>query len=176
MYHNVGAHVDSIKFSGGIISVVNLLSPRILRVSKVRNDNSNEDLSGHLPEVMDVFLPPRSAYIISNALRYDYTHEILGTRFTRPWSPDLSVESGSMKDALHDRIQIHMYMKNVNSMTPLKCGHNDEVVENSLSPTSVNTACITYSKLTADSESYFKVPPLDRRVSVMLRDVLASHY
>ncbi|XP_078658395.1 alpha-ketoglutarate-dependent dioxygenase alkB homolog 7, mitochondrial-like [Branchiostoma floridae x Branchiostoma belcheri] len=62
-------HVDSVKFAGNTIAGLSLLSPCVMRL--VHNDNK--------AWVADVLLKPRSLYIMRDAIRYDYTHEILKT-------------------------------------------------------------------------------------------------
>eukprot|EP00058_Branchiostoma_floridae_P017143 XP_002602631.1 hypothetical protein BRAFLDRAFT_266169 [Branchiostoma floridae] len=60
-------HVDSVKFAGNTIAGLSLLSPSVMRL--VHSDNK--------AWVADVLLKPRSLYIMRDAMRYDYTHEIL---------------------------------------------------------------------------------------------------
>ncbi|CAH1242650.1 ALKBH7 [Branchiostoma lanceolatum] len=62
-------HVDSVKFAGNTIAGLSLLSPCVMRL--VHNDNK--------AWIADVLLKPRSLYIMRDAMRYDYTHEILKT-------------------------------------------------------------------------------------------------
>ncbi len=99
------AHVDSVKFSGGIVAGLSLLSPSIMRLrpaapSELSNENIDaEDLisskvtsgnddgaegkalmnNGHV----DLYLPPLSLYILCGVSRYRYTHELLpsGSKF-----------------------------------------------------------------------------------------------
>lgn len=104
---HIGAHVDSLKFSGKLICGLSLLSARVLRLvkttdSSVAIDNTN-DTTGHdnktieggygegsdreaflaaigdtATPVLEVLVRPRSLYIVANEFRYKYTHEILG--------------------------------------------------------------------------------------------------
>ena len=67
----IGPHVDSIKFSGHLIAGLSLLSTRILRLIPV---DSNEK------EVIELYLRPKSLYILTNELRYNYSHSILGKK------------------------------------------------------------------------------------------------
>ncbi len=64
----INNHVDSIKFSGGVVSGVSLVSPSIMRVSRVYKN---------VKCTVDMFLPPRSLYILKDEARYDWEHEIL---------------------------------------------------------------------------------------------------
>lgn len=65
---SIGPHVDSIKFSGGIVAGISLLSTRCLRLVHQEHKDCR----------LEVALSPRSFYILSGELRYEYTHEILG--------------------------------------------------------------------------------------------------
>ncbi|XP_068728018.1 alpha-ketoglutarate-dependent dioxygenase alkB homolog 7, mitochondrial-like [Montipora capricornis] len=60
-------HIDSIKFCGDIISGVSLLSPSIMRFKHEKFCNVK----------VDALLRPRSLYVIRNAVRYEFSHEIL---------------------------------------------------------------------------------------------------
>jgi len=62
---HIAPHVDSVKFSGSIVAGLCLLSDCLM---KLRDENSNDQL--------ELFLPRRCFYIMSNASRYKYTHEI----------------------------------------------------------------------------------------------------
>ncbi|XP_014474166.1 PREDICTED: alpha-ketoglutarate-dependent dioxygenase alkB homolog 7, mitochondrial [Dinoponera quadriceps] len=63
-------HVDSIRFCGGIIAGLSLLSDSVMRLTMV----------DHEKECMECFLlPRRSLYIMSGVARYKYNHEILKT-------------------------------------------------------------------------------------------------
>lgn len=59
-------HVDAIKFSGRVVAGVSLLSPAVMRFKEESRDS-----------YIDVFLPRRSMYMMTNRIRYNYTHEIL---------------------------------------------------------------------------------------------------
>jgi alkylated DNA repair protein alkB family protein 7 len=65
----IGPHVDSIKFSGHLIAGLSLLSTRILSLVPVNSDNK---------EVIELYIKPKSLYILTNELRFDYSHSILG--------------------------------------------------------------------------------------------------
>lgn len=58
-------HIDSIKFCGALVSGMSLLSDAVMRL---KLDDKNYS---------DVFIPRLSVYIMSNDIRYKYTHEIL---------------------------------------------------------------------------------------------------
>ena len=58
-------HIDSIKFCGALVSGLSLMSDAVMRLTL---DEEN---------YVDVYIPERSLYIMSNAIRYKYTHEIL---------------------------------------------------------------------------------------------------
>jgi alkylated DNA repair protein alkB family protein 7 len=86
---DLGAHVDSVKFSGKIVSSLSLRSTRILRLTPEYNDSENiasgqepwceaDVLRLGLPTVVEVILNPRSFYVLAKEFRYRYKHEILG--------------------------------------------------------------------------------------------------
>ena len=58
-------HIDSIKFCGALVSGLSLLSDAVMRLQLDENNYA------------DVLIPRRSVYIMSNDVRYKYTHEIL---------------------------------------------------------------------------------------------------
>ena len=100
-------HVDSVKFSGGIVAGISLLSTSIMRLKpaspselasstsslnygnekseelnekKRENNEENNQLNQKCLENaghVDLFLPPLSLYVLSDMSRYKYTHEIL---------------------------------------------------------------------------------------------------
>mmetsp|Transcript_28813 Transcript_28813/g.59834 ORF Transcript_28813/g.59834 Transcript_28813/m.59834 type:complete len:354 (-) Transcript_28813:65-1126(-) len=99
-YHADGkleAHVDSVKFSGGIVAGLSLLSDSIMRLKpstveweeedKVGNNKVKDwtrrskgsagetvnENKGHV----DLYLPQLSLYVLSGMSRYSYTHELL---------------------------------------------------------------------------------------------------
>ena len=101
------AHVDSVKFSGGIVAGLSLLSPSIMRLRPAApselelegssdyddHDHEHEHEHEHDHEHgekgksggkalmneghVDLYLPPLSLYILSGVSRYRYTHELL---------------------------------------------------------------------------------------------------
>ena len=58
------AHVDSIRFSGGMVAGLSLLSSSIMRL----RDKDH---------FVDLLLPPLSLYVLTGPSRYEYTHELL---------------------------------------------------------------------------------------------------
>ncbi|XP_024880948.1 alpha-ketoglutarate-dependent dioxygenase alkB homolog 7, mitochondrial isoform X1 [Temnothorax curvispinosus] len=61
-------HIDSVRFCGGIIAGLSLLSDSVMRLA----------MEGHEKEHVACFLlPRRSLYIMSGVARYKYNHEIL---------------------------------------------------------------------------------------------------
>jgi alkylated DNA repair protein alkB family protein 7 len=100
----LSAHVDSVKFSGTVVCGLSLLSDCIMRLrpacpnespdsSDHDNITSSEHVNGLGNDYVDLFLPPRSLYILSGASRYRYTHEILpsGARFRISYQNDIIV-------------------------------------------------------------------------------------
>lgn len=100
-YHKDGAlnaHVDSVRYSGEVVSGLSLLSNSIMRLRPAPDD---DDGDGHEDEAtdgsytrkmakqpqderelkergyVDLFLPPLSLYVLSGVSRYNYTHEML---------------------------------------------------------------------------------------------------
>eukprot|EP00941_MAST-03F_sp_MAST-3F-sp1_P000786 g786.t1 len=86
---SIQPHVDSTKFSGGIIAGISLLSPCTMRLRPVdEHDDENAD-GGVVPsswrppadessgQYIDLILPPRSLYLYKKDIRYKMTHEIL---------------------------------------------------------------------------------------------------
>ncbi|XP_066926480.1 alpha-ketoglutarate-dependent dioxygenase alkB homolog 7, mitochondrial-like [Clytia hemisphaerica] len=63
-------HVDSIKFCGNKIAGLNLLSDAIMRYGIEKEPES----------YIDVYLPRFSLYIMRDALRFDFTHEVLANK------------------------------------------------------------------------------------------------
>jgi len=79
---HIGAHIDSVKFSGSIIAGLSLLSPRIMRLEWNHEAAAAAGLDVLSPpeglEAVEFYLPPRSLYILSGPLRFFYSHQILG--------------------------------------------------------------------------------------------------
>ena len=76
------AHVDSVKFSGGIVAGLSLLSDSIMRLKPSAEEwECNEkvdDSNGYV----DLYLPRLSLYVLSGMSRYSYTHELLPSNTT----------------------------------------------------------------------------------------------
>ena len=85
---DLDAHVDSVKFSGGIVCGISLLSDSIMRLRP-----SGESKRGNQPgqphqkpisldanDYVDLYLPKKSLYVLSGLSRYEYTHELLPNR------------------------------------------------------------------------------------------------
>mmetsp|Transcript_28369 Transcript_28369/g.43457 ORF Transcript_28369/g.43457 Transcript_28369/m.43457 type:complete len:273 (-) Transcript_28369:2629-3447(-) len=94
-------HVDSVKFSGGIVAGLSLMSSTIMRLkpaspgeldsadnedstfdAAINSDNKCIENAGHV----DLLLPPLSLYVLSGVSRFRYTHELLpsGCEFNMP--------------------------------------------------------------------------------------------
>lgn len=83
------AHVDSVRYSGLIVAGLSLVSSSIMRLRPAAEYNNNDDGTGkqHLYEPkaseapddghVDLYLPPRSLYVLSGVSRYIMTHELL---------------------------------------------------------------------------------------------------
>lgn len=65
----IAAHVDSVKFSGGVLAGLSLFSDAVMRLRPARDHVA-------LDCVVDLMLPARSLYVLTGAARYDWTHEI----------------------------------------------------------------------------------------------------
>lgn len=80
----LNAHVDSVRFSGDLVAGLSLLSPSIMRL--IPNDDgdvkhglvekNDKECCGGVNWV-DLYLPPRSLYVLSDAGRYHYSHQLL---------------------------------------------------------------------------------------------------
>lgn len=66
------AHVDSVRFSGGMVAGISLLSSSIMRL-RPGADVGRDPNEG----VVDLLLPPLSLYVLSGVSRYQYAHELL---------------------------------------------------------------------------------------------------
>ena len=77
---HIGAHVDSIKFSGSIVAGLSLNSSRILRLEHDNNYGNDDDNDSYSIFAGEVILEPRSLYILSGPLRYNFSHQILGKK------------------------------------------------------------------------------------------------
>ncbi len=65
---HIKPHVDSARFCGDVVAVLSLLSDAVARFSL------DQDRDGVR---VDLLLPRRSLYIMSDESRYDFAHEIL---------------------------------------------------------------------------------------------------
>jgi len=79
-------HVDSIKFSGGIVAGLSLNSSRVLRLRPEVEDVGNK---GYF---VDLFAEKNSLYILCDEARYSYTHEIVKDESGTPWDSELEGE------------------------------------------------------------------------------------
>jgi len=110
----LNAHVDSVRYSGDIVSGLSLLSPAIMRLcpddtgnndptesepietrkrsSRMQKSQSTRSSSGHV----DLYLPPCSLYVLSGTSRYDYSHQLLptGSIFTSAGNESIVVHRG----------------------------------------------------------------------------------
>ena len=73
----LSAHVDSVRFSGHMVAGLSLLSPAIMRL---KEDQESDEA------FVDLYLPPRSLYVLTGVGRYEYSHELLpdGSTFCSP--------------------------------------------------------------------------------------------
>lgn len=84
------AHVDSTKFSGGLVVGISLLTPSIMRLIP---DQQAAEQAGWV----DLYLPPLSLYALTGVGRYSYTHELLpsGATFESSTENQITVERGN---------------------------------------------------------------------------------
>lgn len=79
----LNAHVDSVRFSGDVVAGLSLVSSSIMRFipDDGEGDSRGDDLSRGW---VDLYLPPRSLYVMSGVARYHYSHQLLpsGSVFT----------------------------------------------------------------------------------------------
>lgn len=66
------AHVDSVRFSGGMVAGISLLSPSIMRLRPGSEVGRNPE-----ERFVDLLLPPLSLYVLTGVSRYEYAHELL---------------------------------------------------------------------------------------------------
>ena len=95
----IGPHIDSIKFSGKIVAGLSLVSSRLMELVHEENEAYLEPkaLPPSHPKSIEMILYPRSLYILTGLLRYNYTHQIYGT--TRR----LENEEGVKEEPMHYR-------------------------------------------------------------------------
>lgn len=87
---DLDAHVDSVKFSGGVVCGISLLSDSIMRLrpSEESLERGNQLGQPHQQscsspddnDYVDLYLPKNSLYVLSGLSRYEYTHELLPNR------------------------------------------------------------------------------------------------
>lgn len=68
---SIGKHVDSIKFSGNVVAGISLQSDCVMHLYPV---NGGENI--HSFPLVDVLLPKKSLYIMSDEARYHWAHSI----------------------------------------------------------------------------------------------------
>jgi alkylated DNA repair protein alkB family protein 7 len=79
------AHVDSTRFSGRIVAGLCLGSSAIMRLKPSANydgnsksyNNSNNNQQPVESRYVDMYLPPRTLYVLRDAARYEYSHELV---------------------------------------------------------------------------------------------------
>jgi alkylated DNA repair protein alkB homolog 7 len=81
------AHIDSVRFSGGMVAGVSLLSSSIMRL-RPGADAGRDPNEGFV----DLLLPPLSLYVLTGVSRYQYAHELLPTGST------FTAHDGTMTD------------------------------------------------------------------------------
>lgn len=93
-------HVDSIKFSGGLVCGLSLLSPAVMKLSL-----SEEHMISDDETQVHIVLPPRSLYILSGAARYKFAHSIeKGLNIHGKHASEFPEASAVLsKDAIRDR-------------------------------------------------------------------------
>lgn len=113
------AHVDSIKFSGGIVSGVSLLSDSIMRLKPSSNewhDDEKDDTNTNVGDTegdqsvskeyyVDLYLPRLSLYVLSGMSRYSYTHELLPSGSTFEFIDGKS-SAKSNDEIIHDKLEV----------------------------------------------------------------------
>lgn len=74
------AHVDSVRFSGGLVAGLSLGVPSIMRLQPSKEDGVSDYAQKEEKQntgFVDLLLHPRSLYALTGRSRYDYTHELL---------------------------------------------------------------------------------------------------
>lgn len=74
------AHIDSVRFSGGLVAGLSLGTASIMRLQPPQGDYQQEQTPDPTLDnagFVDLLLPPRSLYALTGCSRYDYTHELL---------------------------------------------------------------------------------------------------
>ena len=84
---HIEPHIDSIKFLGGFIIGMSLLSSSVMELTKTIDNASTTDKT---VSTVRLLLPPRSLYVLGGVSRYQYKHAIVPSRQT--WRDGLEVE------------------------------------------------------------------------------------
>ena len=79
------AHVDSVRFSGTIVSGLCLCNSAIMRLKPATDDANNDgnyapqqqQQQQHDEEYVDIYLPPKTLYVLRGMARFQYSHELL---------------------------------------------------------------------------------------------------
>jgi len=75
----LNAHVDSVRFSGDIVAGLSLVSSSIMRL--IPDDGKDAPSTGDVTDKnrgwVDLYLPPRSLYVLAGPGRYLYSHQLL---------------------------------------------------------------------------------------------------
>ncbi|MGK3734132.1 MAG: alkylated DNA repair protein alkB family protein 7 [Bacillariaceae sp.] len=81
------AHVDSVRFSGDLVAGLSLLSPSIMRLIPCEDNDDDDDddddkknknsTTEEEEAYVDLYLPPRSLYVLTGVGRYKYSHQLL---------------------------------------------------------------------------------------------------
>jgi len=72
---SIGKHVDSIKFSGSVVAGISLQSDCVMHLYPV-NIGSDGGENIHSFPLVDVYIPKKSLYIMSDEARYHWAHSI----------------------------------------------------------------------------------------------------
>lgn len=70
----INPHVDSVKFSGGVVAGLSLLTDAVMRF-RPANLELGTPISGLEPT--DFVVAQNSLYVMSGQVRFEYTHEVL---------------------------------------------------------------------------------------------------
>ena len=81
----IGPHIDSVKFSGKIVAGLSLGSPRLMELAHCEEEANLEPKSLRENHASSIEIPlhPRSLYILTDVLRYNYTHQIYAEPLNR---------------------------------------------------------------------------------------------
>eukprot|EP00040_Diaphanoeca_grandis_P002289 m.21126 g.21126 ORF g.21126 m.21126 type:complete len:284 (+) comp13268_c0_seq1:86-937(+) len=107
----INGHLDSVKFSGGIVCGLSLLSDAVVRFTPC-DPQTGLELDGCQPT--DVLLHRNSLYVMKGPVRYNYTHAILPVNETPShWRED-GVDTAIMRQR---RISV-LFRDELGSLTP----------------------------------------------------------